>query len=244
MTIILFDVDGTLTPSGDIIQKDMVEIISKLGKQENIVLGIVGGGHYEKIKWQMQESLTYFKYIFAECGAVIYVDGKLVFEKNMLDNCDRKTLNQIIKVALYEISQMPIIYHGQQIDFRKGLVYISPPGMQATNYERNIFIDLDNKNHLRKNLLDQLIIIDKNASFEIVLGGAVGIAVYPVGWNKGQVVKYFSSHQINDTIYYFGDKTEPEGNDYPLYSHPLINGVAVSNYHDTLNKLNVLFGKK
>ncbi|XWV25958.1 phosphomannomutase [Tupanvirus soda lake] len=241
MTILLFDVDGTLTPSGDIIQPDMTQLLSLLSQKNEIKLGIVGGGNYEKIKWQMQDSLKYFKYVFAECGAVIYVDGKLVSEKNMLDYCDRKVLNDIVKKALNEISQMPIIYHGNQIDFRKGLVYISPPGMQATNFERNIFIDLDTKFNLRKNLLNKLNFINSDSQFEITLGGAVGIAVYPKGWNKSQVLQYFSENNIKDKMYYFGDRCEPDGNDYPIYSHSLVHGIAVKDYKDTIIKLNGLF---
>ncbi|XWV24716.1 hypothetical protein QJ856_gp1067 [Tupanvirus deep ocean] len=241
MAIILFDVDGTLTPSGDIIQPIMSHYLSIFSQKEGIELGIVGGGNYDKIKWQMQDSLKYFKYVFAECGAVIYVDGKLIAEKNMLDYCDRNVLNNIVKKALSEISQMPIIYHGNQIDFRKGLVYISPPGMQATNFERNIFIDLDTKLGVRKELLNKLNSFDSDEQFEITLGGAVGVAVYPKGWNKSQVLKYFSENNIKDDIYYFGDRCEPDGNDYPIYIHPLVNGVAVKDYKDTIMKLSKIF---
>lgn len=241
MTIILFDVDGTLTPSGANIQPEMVEMITKLSAIHGVKLGIVGGGTYKKIKWQMGNSLKYFKYIFAECGAIVYIDNILCSDKNMVDYCDRPLLNKIIGTALFIISQMPIIFHGQQIDFRKGLVYISPPGMQATTYERNYFIEQDKNFELRKNLLCKLKALDSGGLFEISFGGAVGIAVHPTGWNKSQVVTYLTNLGINDLIYYFGDRTEPDGNDYPIYSHVLINGISIKDYHDTIVKLNEIF---
>ncbi len=238
--ILLFDVDGTLTPSGEQIKPDMVSVLNKLILMPGIKLGIVGGGSYDKIKWQLGDAISNFTYIFSECGAVTYVDEKIVIDKNMLDYSDRNTLNLIIKKALNEISKMPIIYHGHQIEFRKGLVYISPPGMQATNFERNIFIEKDKQLILRKKLIKVLSDLDQTNQFEITLGGAVGIAICPVGWNKSQVMNYFSHDIDKKEIFYFGDKTEPDGNDYPLYSHPNVNGISVMDYLDTIEKIKKL----
>lgn len=239
--IILFDVDGTLTPSGEQIRTEMIDVIIKLSLIPGIKLGIVGGGNFEKIKWQLGQIIEKFTYVFSECGAVTYVDGNVVINKNMLEFSDRNTLNLIIKKALYEISNMPIIYHGHQIEFRKGLVYISPPGMQASNFERNIFIDMDNKFGLRKKLIKVLSSLDQSGQFEIALGGAVGIAICPKGWNKSQVMDYFMTNSCSDQIYYFGDKTGPDGNDYPLYSHPAVKGISVIDYMDTIEKLTKIF---
>ena len=243
MNLILFDIDGTLTPSGSVIQNDMVNKIKELAQNNSYVLGLVGGGTMEKISLQMGEAIFYFKYIFAECGSTIYIDQKLVFCKNMIHCCDRIILNDMIKSALASIAEMPIIYHGHQIDFRNGLVYVSPPGMQASDYERNIFMDNDKKYDLRKKLLNNLKLLNVNNSFEIVLGGNVGIAIYPKGWNKAQVIDYLTTN-ISESftkIYYFGDRTEFDGNDYPIYSHPLVNGSTVKNYCDTINLINKLF---
>lgn len=231
MTLILFDIDGTLVLSGEIIKDEMIEIIKKLYKKE-IILGLVGGGSLEKIKYQMADSIKYFKYIFAECGAIVIINNKIIHEKNMLEYCNRDILNNIIKKALMIISNMPIIYHGNQIDFRKGLIYVSPPGMQATKYEREYFIEEDKKNNLRKKLIEGLKEID-DKNFEITYGGSVGVAIYPIGWNKSQVMNYLDE----EDIYYYGDRIEPEGNDYPIYSHPNVNGVGVIDYKDTINKL-------
>lgn len=241
MTILLFDVDGTLTPSGDVIKPEMISIIQKISHLDNVTLGIVGGGNYDKIKWQLGNTINDFKYIFSECGAIVYVDGEIIKEKNMLDHCNRVILNQIIKRALMVISDMPIIYHGHQIDFRKGLIYVSPPGMQATSYERNVFLEMDKTLHLRQYLLENLIELNTNDTFEIVFGGSVGIAIYPKGWDKSQVIDIMKEMLINDTIYYFGDRTEPTGNDYPIYSHPDVNGISVTSYLDTIYKLSGMF---
>jgi len=241
MKLVLFDIDGTLTLSGQQIKPEMDEILSQLYQRPNTILGLVGGSNIERIKMQMKNSMKYFKYVFAECGSVVCVDDKLVCEKNILDYVDRTSLNVIIKQALRLISDMPIMHSGCQIDFRKSMIYISPPGMQAVEYERNIFIELDKTLNLRKNFLETLKKFDENNLFEMTLGGAVGVAVYPVGWNKNQVVDYLINSGIQYQIYYFGDKTEPNGNDYPIYINPLINGFSVENYEDTMLQIQSLF---
>ncbi|AGC02112.1 phosphomannomutase [Acanthamoeba polyphaga moumouvirus] len=242
MTIILFDIDGTLAVSGQKLTNDMVEIL-KLLHHKNFTLGLVGGGTYEKIKYQMDSAINLFKYIFSECGAVIHINNKLIFEKKMTDCCDRLLLNDIIRQAFISISQMPIIYNGNQIDFRKGLVYISPPGMQADIYERNYFLEADQKYNLRQKLLNDLKNIDKDNKFEISFGGSVGIAIHPVGWNKSQAVDYLCGFTDDSDIYYFGDRTEPDGNDYPIFIHPMINGISVTDYTDTIEKITTYFLK-
>lgn len=256
MTLILFDIDGTLVPSGEILQDiNMIEVLRKLSLKHNITLGLVGGGSLDKIRFQMGLSIKYFKYIFAECGSVSLVsletktipylegynispiDDGIILEKNMLDHCNRNSLNNIIKKALRCIADMPILYHGNQIDFRKGLVYISPPGMQATKIERHIFLEKDAELLLRKKLLDDLKSLDINDEFEMYFGGSVGIAIHPKGWNKSQVINILRDLNVEDKLVYFGDRTEPNGNDYPIYSHPMVEGHSVRDYFDTIDKL-------
>lgn len=95
MIVVLFDVDGTLTESGKKIGSEMKKVICEISSVPNLRLGIVGGGDYAKICWQLSDCLEKFHYIFSECGAVAYVGGIKVIDKNMLDYCDRNSLNVI-----------------------------------------------------------------------------------------------------------------------------------------------------
>ena len=238
--IILFDVDGTLTTSGSIINNAMLDIIKKIKlEKKNIDLGLVGGGTYNKIKYQMADNLDLFKYIFCECGSVIYINNEFYQENNLLNVVDRDYLNDIIKLCLINIAEMPILYSGHNIEFRKGLIYISPVGMQASNIERDLFMQKDKDLNLRFNLIKKIKEKDFKNVLEVVLGGEVGIAMYPKGWNKSQVMKYL----VYEKIFFFGDKTDPDGNDYPLYSHPKVKGIFVKNYKDTIIKLKKLIDK-
>lgn len=240
--IILFDVDGTLTPSGGEIRKDMIECLENLSKMNNVKLGIVGGGNIDKIKSQLKNHINLFKYLFCECGSVVYVNDNLVYEKNLLDFVNRDYLNEILRNSLKIISDMPIIFSGNQIDFRKGLIYISPPGMQSKNLERELFKKKDLELNLREKLINSLKKIDYDNLFDIVKGGEVGIALYPKKWDKSQILDFLKQDIENSySVYFFGDKTDIDGNDYPLYSHPDVIGFSVKDYNNTIQIINKQF---
>jgi hypothetical protein len=48
---------------------------------------------------------------------------------------------------------------------------------------------------------------------EARVGGETGIDIYPKGGDKGQIIRDFHS---NDELYFFGDRMDQDGNDYPL----------------------------
>ena len=54
-TLILFDVDGTLTPSRLTVSENMLSVLKNLKQDQNITIGIVGGSDLEKQKEQLGE---------------------------------------------------------------------------------------------------------------------------------------------------------------------------------------------
>ena len=240
MRIFLFDVDGTLVESGEKISGEMVKILTELSIYGD--LGIVGGGTYNKISNQLgDEALKLFKYVFAESGSSYYKDGILLHQNDIRTHPSYTLINRLKKVALRYLSGLEgYELSGTILDQRSGLLYISLIGMQATPSERKNFIQLDSVHNYRTTLLS---ILKKDAgnddSLEITLGGSVGIGIYPKEWNKGQVLKYISEY---DTIYYFGDKYLPNGNDYPLLFNDRVNGICVDNPEMTIDKISTLHG--
>ena len=60
-TLILFDVDGTLTVSRQVIKNNMIKQLNKLSNIKDLDLGIVGGSDYEKQKEQvLEENMKFF----------------------------------------------------------------------------------------------------------------------------------------------------------------------------------------
>ena len=76
-TLILFDVDGTLTESRLKIKDPMINTLNKLRDIENIDIGIVGGSDLKKQNEQLGEkNIKLFKWIFSENGLVAFENNK------------------------------------------------------------------------------------------------------------------------------------------------------------------------
>ena len=76
-TIVLFDVDGTLTAPRGEATNEINEFIAKL--RSKVVVGVVGGSDLVKQQEQMGKNVIYdFDYSFSENGLVAYKNGDLI----------------------------------------------------------------------------------------------------------------------------------------------------------------------
>lgn len=239
--LILFDVDGTLTESGKKMTFEMKEILEKVKEKRKCILGIVGGGNINKILYQLGEYQFLFDYIFSECGAVIYQNRKdnfdCIHKKSMMEIINgneelKKELDKILNEFKNIISKNNIETKGVNIDVRSGLIYLSFPGMDANDLIRNKFFEYNKKINLIQETLKGLNEICKN--YIIVKGGEAGLSLTLPGWDKAQIMNIIPNIIQSKDIHFFGDKCDIDGNDYPLYSHPLIKGYSVKNYNDTM----------
>lgn len=248
-SIILFDVDGTLVESSQKISDEHATILNKL-KDNGYEIGIVGGGNLTKILNQM-DNLIYFNHYFTECGCVYHQPKsntkdnlrlELNYMKNIREHPLYSSINKLIKKALLFISQVEYTITGNFIDLRNGIIYISLIGMSATNRERQYFIEIDEKEKIRKQLISLLIEEAKQLKVEdkisILQGGSVGISIYPNEYDKLQVLEHLTDYK---KIYYFGDKYLEDGNDYLLLNHDKVNGYPVDSPEDTFNILTTKF---
>ena len=246
--ILLFDVDGTICDSGKKISFSMANAIINLINL-GCVIGIVGGGTFNKILYQLDNQVIP-QFIFSECGSVYH---KLNLQNAQYEqiNCNNLRLepeymqiNQLVKSCLKYISNVDYLISGNFIDLRNGLIYVSLVGMSATDEERIDFINLDKIHNYRKELIDTLKIqaleLGIKDKIDICLGGSVGIAIYPTKWNKVQVLNWINYTEY-DTIYYFGDKYLPDGNDYELINHPNVVGYCIDNLEQTKTILENLY---
>lgn len=244
--ILLFDVDGTICESGKQIQISISQLLNKL--HERFDLGIVGGGTFEKIMYQLNNQVSP-THIFSECGSVYHIhhpspsSTTLIYKNDIRNTPHYPLINIIVKEALGYLSKVDYELTGHLIDRRSGLIYISLIGMSATDEERAVFLAKDQSRHYRQELLEML--LEKSQSLgiheqvEITLGGSVGIAIFPKAWNKTQVVPYLQDDYLD--IYYFGDKYEKHGNDYDLIHHPKIKGIKTNNPEETKQILQTIF---
>ena len=77
-TIILFDVDGTLTKPRLRVESKIIDMIKELSQNNKLDIGIVGGSNYEKQEEQLgKDVLSLFDYVFSENGLVSYYNNEL-----------------------------------------------------------------------------------------------------------------------------------------------------------------------
>jgi phosphomannomutase len=242
--LLLFDVDGTICDSGKKISSQMADQLNSLAKF-GCVLGIVGGGAFNKILYQLDEKVIP-EYIFSECGSVFHKlnsntnEYELINLNNLRLEPEYHKINKLVKTCLKYISETDYMVSGNFIDLRNGLIYVSMVGMCATDEERANFIQQDNNYYHRDKLIkilkEQANELSISEKIDICLGGSVGIAIYPSKWNKVQVLDWIETNKFTE-IHYFGDKYLLDGNDYELINHPIIKGHPVDTIEQTLNIL-------
>ena len=242
--IMLFDVDGTIAESGQIMDKNIALLLHEIKCIEDIEYGIVGGGKFDKIFYQTKNQIL-MEHIFSECGSIYHkLDSSNnyfeIYKKDIRNVEYYHKINILVKYFLKFLSEVDYLLSGNFVDLRNGLIYLSLVGMYANEEERKNFLEKDKINHYRIRILESLQNEAKNLNIEdkidILLGGSVGIAIYPKEWNKVQVIDKITLNEYKE-IYYFGDKYDEQGNDYKILNHTDVIGVKVDSINDTIKYL-------
>ena len=74
-TLLLFDIDGTLTEARKIIKENMIECLKKASSYEDIDIATVGDSDLPKAQEQLQSCIDLLKFVFTENG-LVYLDEK------------------------------------------------------------------------------------------------------------------------------------------------------------------------
>jgi len=124
------------------------------------------------------------------------------------------------------------IKRGNFIEFRKGMLNVSPIGRSCSQTERDGFVQYETTvEPVRAKFVEALKekFADSGLSFSI--GGQISIDIFPKGWDKTYCLKYLTPHY--ESIYFFGDKTSPGGNDYEIFVDQRVKGNTVSSPEHT-----------
>lgn len=239
-TICLFDVDGTLTPARKSMTPEMQRMLERLKQQ--VVIGFVGGSDLCKQLEQLgPDCIQLFDYAFSENGLTAYRLGEPLKSLSLREYLGEEKLKQLINFMLHYIADMDIPKkRGTFIEFRRGMLNVSPIGRNCSQEERDEFEVYDLKEGTRKRFIKALQerFADEDLTFSI--GGQISFDVFPKGWDKTYCLRHLEKDAFK-TIHFFGDKTFVGGNDYEIYSHPLVTGHAVKNPEDTMEQLRHIF---
>ncbi len=199
----LFDVDGTLTPSRLPIDPKFKTFFLTWIKDKSVYL-ITGS---DKDKTIEQIGIEIWKNVtraYQSCGNQVWEKGNLISEKPFPLS---KELNSFFQNILTNTKWEE--KYGNHIEERVGLINFSTIGRNCPQIEREKYYKWDNITREREIICKKL--MEKFPEIEASVGGQISIDVHPKGANKSQIL-----NDLSGEIYFFGDKTEKGGNDYPI----------------------------
>jgi phosphomannomutase len=206
---LVFDVDGTITPSRQAIDPEHKEILMQLAEKVDIYL--LTGSDFAKTKEQVGELTKAVKGCYQCAGNELWVDDKLIqsapefnIPKMMVAWCKQK---------LHE-SPFPHRTGKKHIDLRPGMMNFSIIGRGCTKKQRQQYIDYDIKNGEREALAKEF--NEAWHGYSAQIAGETGIDIVELNKDKGQV--YEPLKALYNSIIFFGDDTQDGGNDYPFAS--------------------------
>ena len=141
--------------------------------------------------------------------------------------------------VLHYIADLDIpIKRGTFIEFRNGMLNVSPIGRNCSQEERDEFEIYDKKHGIRETLVKVLKERFDEYDLTYSIGGQISFDVFPRGWDKTYCLQYVLKDGF-DTIHFFGDKTYPGGNDYEIFSSEQTIGHTVTSPEDTMYKITI-----
>lgn len=228
-SIVLFDMDGTLTEPRAPIQENMIVAIVNL--LESSEVGIVTGSDSDYV-FQQCKSLFENKHIDKTKLHLYPCNGTKVFKWSievgsyeevysigMIEELGQDAYNSILSSCLeYQaciatIHNLP--YTGTFLHYRGSMLNWCPIGRSANLEQRSAWIKEDKSYKLREHF-HRLLVRDINKACiqaTVALGGSTSFDIYPTGWDKTYVTK----HLVDYRMTFVGDKCTGTGNDKTLY---------------------------
>ena len=219
----IFDVDGTLTPSRQRINKEFHNFFLDFVKKFNVYL--VTGSDYEKTLEQLGDDIcNSVNCIFNCAGNTVTKKGQQTFanEWKLPDEARMFLENKLSESKFYNKT-------GRHIEERPGMVNFSIVGRNCNLEDRAMYKQWDEHKEERANISFEF---RELFNLEAQIAGETGIDIYPIGADKSQVVDW-----IQKPITFFGDKMQFGGNDYPLAAvlenHADCRSIQVKDWKDT-----------
>jgi len=204
---LVFDVDGTITPSREKIDPDYAEVIRQLSSSVDIYF--LTGSDFAKTKEQLGDLTKVVKGSYQCAGNELWVNDELV--KSVPTFTMSTVMVKWCKQRLEE-SKFPYRTGKKHIDLRPGMMNFSIIGRGCTKKKRQEYIKYDERTNEREILAREFNSVFHSYSAQIA--GETGIDVCEDGRDKGQVYKHLE--EVYNSIIFFGDDTQEGGNDYPF----------------------------
>jgi phosphomannomutase len=216
----------------------------------------VGGSdlrkHQEQLGTPSLPVTTLFDFCFAENGLTAFRLGEPLPSNSLLQWLGEEKYQKLVKFCLRYISELEGLpaMRGTFVEFRTGMINVSPVGRNASKIERDEFEKWDKESGCRKKLVAALRREFPDLGLTYSIGGQISFDVFPQGWDKTYCLQHVEAEADTSkglsgikykTIHFFGDKCFVGGNDYEIYTDSRTTGHAVKGPEDTMSILREMF---
>jgi phosphomannomutase len=220
----IFDVDDTLTPSRELMNKDFSKWFEHFGTH-NACYWVTGSPKHMTER-QLGASIYGLAIRAYQCSGADVWQGEQRLKTSdwKLPLLARQFLQQICAEEDFSLKNEDCI------DERPGMVNYSIIGATDDTILRDAFSEWESHNGSRRRTADAF-----NKMFpdlQATVGGRTGIDIGPRGSDKSQILEDFNPSEVM----FFGDKTYEGGNDYELAEAVKLGGGivhAVTKWEDT-----------
>jgi phosphomannomutase len=232
-TMLLFDIDGTLTMPRQTISPDMKSFLKEWSKK--IPLSIVSGSNLEKIYEQLGDCLDLFEYVFSENGTVVHYKGELVQVCSMSEYLGEHVVDDLVAFGLSYMKDLDLpLKTTQFVEVRNGMLNFAPIGRSCSKKQRDEFEEYDKEKLIRAKLITSIYNHFPDIPIRCSKGGQISIDVFPQGWDKTFCLSHLKEYQ---KIIFFGDKGYVGGNDYEIFKDDRVEAHHVLNPQDTMKQV-------
>lgn len=223
------------------ITEEMKAFIKKLS--EEAYVGVVGGSDLSKQKEQLGEDCVQrWDYFFTQNGLVSFKEGKDLSSTSMASKLGEAKMKKLINWILGYLAKVDCpVKRGTFIEFRTGMLNVSPIGRACSRAERNAFEAFDEKAGVRKAMVAAMQEEFKDWGLTFSIGGQISFDVFPTGWDKTYCLPFLEKDGFKE-IHFFGDKTYKGGNDHEIFEDARTVGHTVCGWEDTMKQVKQVMG--
>lgn len=137
----------------------MLQLLSHL--RHKVAIGFVGGSDLAKQQEQLGTAsipvTTLFDFCFAENGLTAYRMGQPLASHSFIKWIGEDNYKRLVRFLLHYIADLDIpIKRGTFIEFRNGMINVSPIGRNASVQERLDYQKYDLEHKIRANFVDAI----------------------------------------------------------------------------------------
>lgn len=129
--------------------------------RQKVAIGFVGGSDLVKQQEQLgapgRPVTAMFDFCFSENGLTAYKLGQELPSNSFIKWIGEDKYKQLVRFVLHYIADLDIpVKRGTFIEFRNGMINISPVGRNASTTERNEYEAYDKQHKIRETMVEKL----------------------------------------------------------------------------------------